>query len=653
MKKTMSLLAGLLCVGSMAAPVLALTATQAGAADATPVTGQVEICKALTAPPAGININTTATFVFTVSNDAGAITVDVPAGSCSGAITVTDPGSAVITETGYLSPAGAFVAIAPTFSVTSITELPGQSYLVTPTAATLAAGTATVNLAAGQVDAVTFTNAVNTGYVEVCKQAAAGSGLTGSFGFALSGPDAFSTSATVAVGSCSLPILVPAGPLAISESGTNLYVTGIAATFNGTGNALVTSNLVAGTATVTVNASTNVSNQTDVTYTNNVVSLKVCKVWDGATIPTTQFPFTEAVVSGAAGPNTAPAAFSLTAGTAAAPICSNPVAYRPGTVVSVTEGIVQGTKVESISAVGAESTVTGSLSLPNRTESFTVGNPTTGTGTTDEAIITFVDEVAAPGQLKICKLAGTTPGAPVVPASGVFSFTVTQAGSTAVLATANVPLGACVIVVNSTNGGLFAFNQNLTITETGTPSNVASAITVIPTNVTVLEGGVSTTSNEVAESAINLGTVGNNASANVLVSEGVTTEVDFTNVDPPVVVTSPGGVTVTNPGGPNAGLTTAPTAALATQVAATIPALVASSKGSMPTITSSITLTSAQRKALLKKDNKALVNVQSAITKWTKTAAHTKGLLHKTAEHRLLQLKSEAKVLNSEIKVLK
>jgi hypothetical protein len=443
-------------------------------------------------------------------------------------------------------------------------------------------------------------------------------------------------------------------------------VTGIAATFNGIGNALTASSLVAGTATVTVDASASVSNQTDITYTNNVVSLKVCKVWSGATIPTTLFPFTEAVVSGAAGPNTAPAAFSLAAGTAAAPICSNPVAYRPGTVVSVTEGIVQGTKVLGITDVGAESPVSGSLSLPNRTESFTVGNPTTGTGTTDEAIITFTDEVAAPGQLKICKLGGTTlngatvPG-PVVPASGVFSFTITQAGSSAVLATANVPLGACVIVVNSSNGGLFAFNQNLTITETGTPMNVATAITVIPTNVTVLEGTppVPTMTNEVAESAMNLGTgPDTNASANVLISEGSasgsTTEVDFTNVDPPVVVTSPGGVTVSNPGGPNAGLTTAPTAALATQVAATIPALVASAKGSLvPTITSSITLTSAQRKALLKKDTKALVNVKSAITKWTKTVAHTTGLLHKTAEHRLLQLKSEAKVLNSEIKVLK
>jgi hypothetical protein len=570
------------------------------------------------------------------------------------AVTSASGNPVTITETGYYVGTH-FFALSPTFSVTSVTELPGQTYLVTPTAASLAAGTAQVNLAAGQVDAVTFTNAVNTGYVEVCKQAAATSGLTGSYGFALAGPAGFSTTATVAVGSCSLPILVPAGTLAVSESGTNLYVTGIAATFNGTGNAIVSpgASLVAGTVSVSVVASANVSNQTDVTYTNNVVSLKVCKVWSGDTIPTTQFPFTEAVVSGVAGPDTAPAAFSLTAGTAAAPICSNPVAYRPGTVVSVTEGIVQGTKFLGISDVGAETPVVGSLSLPNRTESFTVGNLTTGSSTTDEAIITFTDEVAAPGQLKICKLAGTTPGGPVVPASGVFSFTVTQAGSSAVLATANVPLGACVIVVNSTNNGLFAFNQNLTITETGTPSNVASAITVIPTNVTILEGGVSTTTNEVAESAINLGTVGNNASANVLVSEGVTTEVDFTNVDPPVVVTSPTGVTVSNPGGTNAGLTTAPTAALATQVAASIPALVSSAKGSMPTITSSITLTSAQRKALLKKDNKALVNVKSAITKWTKTAAHTKGLLHKTAEHRLLQLKSEAKVLQSEIKVLK
>jgi hypothetical protein len=352
------------------------------------------------------------------------------------------------------------------------------------------------------------------------------------------------------------------------------------------------------------------------------------------------------------------------AGTVTSPICSNPVAYAPGTVVSITEGPVAGTKAGSITAVGAATQ--GTTSLANATTSITVGNPTSGSGTTDEAIVTFVDVPAAPGQLKICKIAGTTPGPPVQPnPQNLYSFTVAAASAPKVaLATAQVSPGACVVVGGA--GGtqiLFPYNSDLLVTETGTPGNIASAVSAVPTNVMELVNGVSTATSQLTAPPAGMTGVGGttaantSASANIWISEALTTEVDFTNVDPPVVITNPTGVTVADPGGAEAGTTTAPNAAIATSVAAQVSALVNTKAGAIttlsPTITKSIVLTSAQRKALLKKDNKTLANVKAAITKWTATAAHTKGLLHKTAEHRLLQLKSEAKVLNSEIKLLK
>ena len=58
----------------------------------------------------------------------------------------------------------------------------------------------------------------------------------------------------------------------------NLFVTNIAADLNGNpaNGELVSSNLVTGTAVSTVLKSSDVSTQTDVWYTDNVVALKVC-----------------------------------------------------------------------------------------------------------------------------------------------------------------------------------------------------------------------------------------------------------------------------------------------------------------------------------------------------------------------------------------
>ncbi|MHB1597980.1 MAG: hypothetical protein ACYCXY_03635, partial [Acidimicrobiales bacterium] len=335
--------------GTALAASFLVAPTVASAADTSTGNGYVEICKTFATPP--IAMDTTASFTFHISGLSSATTV--AAGTCSGEISVS-AGSHTITET-----PGSW------YQVGSISELPGQSYL---TSSNLATGTATVMVTAGtSVDTVSYVNDPVTGYLEVCKQAAAGSGLTGSYSFDVTGADGYTSSTTVPVGACSNPAMqVPAGQVTVTEGGTNLYVTGIVATLNGSGNELVGApDLTNGTATATVVASANASTQTDVTYTNDVVALKVCKVWDASNGvepggSATMFPFTFSA-SGAAGPNTAAGPVSLQAGTWDNPICSDPVSYRPGTTVSITEGIVAGTKVESMGATGAESVVPGSV----------------------------------------------------------------------------------------------------------------------------------------------------------------------------------------------------------------------------------------------------------------------------------------------------
>jgi hypothetical protein len=452
------------------------------------------------------------------------------------------PGNATITE-----------AVAPWYSVTSITQLPGQSYINTgtinltnkPTTGTpaLPAQSVQVAVASGSaVDAITYNDAIVTGYVEVCKATPTGSGLTGTFGFTLSSnlsSGAFATAkfagtASATVGACSSPILVPAGTITTTENGTNLYVTSITADFNGVpaNNALVpTPNLVTGTATANVNASADVSSQTDVYYTDNVVALKVCKLWSPSTAtgPAGQlytFTVTPGVNPAGQGPVPAPYTVSIQVNQ-----CSTPVAYAPGTPVAVSEGVVPGTKVFDIETTGSASTVlTPATSLINRTTNIIMGNSVLGTTSTNEALVTYTNEIAAPGTLKVCKVAGTG----LAPLGTTFNFTVVNGATTYNVA---VPLGQCDFVVDSTGTPvLFPFNTTLLVTEAASTGNLAQAITVVPNPDVTESRGVTT---ELSKTNQNLGVISGASSANVTISENVVTEATWADIDPPIV-TNPG-----------------------------------------------------------------------------------------------------------------
>jgi hypothetical protein len=681
MRGTRTLL-GVLVGSAMAVPILAATGGTISGASVSPTNGAIKICKTFVNATPALTVPTIPNATFVITEDgftSGTVSVPVVPGTTQCALPVDVPsgtGPAVVTE------ADGFPGSSTNLTAVVQTEPVGTSLA----ASSLTAGTATVNTANGIIDVVNFTNTLRPGYVEVCKSTPSTSGLTGPFTFTLTGNDGFTAQATATLGSgvtnaCSSPIEVPAGPVKAQENGTNLNVIAISATINGATTAAVNGpNLVAANATYTVLPSDIVTKgvaipfnpQTDITFTDNVVGLEICKVFNndvngaGGSLATASYPFT---VTPAAGSVAGPAAgftVSLKPGT-----CSNPVNFRAGTQVTITEGPVAGTKVQSIVTDGlGESNVSGSPSALNATTTIIIGTPVTGSSAVvpaDEAIVTFTNQVADSGQLKICKLAGTIPGPPI---GTVFSFTVSGTSVTTL-----VNLGQCAIVGGSTTPVLFPFNSVQTITEAGSAGNNASAVSVVPTFVNENVGGVATPTTELAAGPttglLSQGAaLGANATAQVIISEGsgthqnvsgsTTTEVAFTNVDPPAPGTPV--VTVNNPGF-NAGTTTGPLGSVSTvatgigSVLISTPTFSASSssvvQGIAPTTAAPQTLTAAQKKALLKSENKKLANVKAAITKEYKLIKTATGKALKADHKRLTQLKNEQKLLNMEIQLLK
>jgi hypothetical protein len=505
-----------LIASSVAAMVLAATPSLAGAQVAT---GYIEICKTFTAGAPSFQ----GTFNYNIKAGDVSTTATIKANQ-GGPQQCTSPiqlpaGTATVTEVS-----------APWFKVASITANQGDPGTVTGSTAT---GTATMTVIAGdqsKTNIVQYTNDPVVGTVEVCKAAAANSpSLTGTYTFNVTSTDAgvhvfdpttgafdlpYTTTASATITSnglaCSGPLTVPAGTIQTVEPGTT-NVTAITAASNGK-NELISSNLATGTASATVLAG-DTTNQTIVTYTDAISTVKLCKAWNGATVPTTSFPFA-VTSSGPAGPTAVTGSLGLTAGN-----CQILGNVRAGTQVNITEGVVPGTKVASIGAVPATNSqgispiVPGTLSLPNRTVSVIAG--------AGETTVTFTDEPAADGALKICV-------APTAnPATGSVPFTVNGTQ------TINVNLSSSAVQC-TLDPMTFSFNSAVTVAGGTLPPTDAFTGTpmVVPTNVEVLEGGVPTATNQLSLAASTA------SSATVLMSEGIVTEVTFT-VDPPAAATAP------------------------------------------------------------------------------------------------------------------
>jgi hypothetical protein len=415
-----------------------------------PTTGFLQICKV-----AGGGVTVGTNFTFSV---AGTL-VNVPAGLAPGGYCnpplVVPAGPTLITET------------LPTGTVlTGVSTLPSGSLV----SSNLGAGTATVTVNAGGTTTATFIDTVQppptTGFLQICKVAGAGIVVGTNFTFSVAGTPVIVPAGPPPGGYCSVAMVMPSGSALITETvpaGTAL--TSVSTLPSGS---LVSSNLAAGTANVTVNA----GGQTIVTFLNTSPTglLKICKI-AGTGVPVGgMFTF---VVAGAG--------LTVPAGTAPG-TCSQALVFPIGTAVPITETVSSGTVLSAISVVPAGAG--SNINVSGRSVTATIG-----AGETD---VYFTNTAGGVGLLKVCKVAGTG----VAPLT-MFGFVMNGAGFT-------VPAGYCV------SRGTFPVGTPVTITENLSSTTAVSAIGVVPAS---------------AAGTVNV----SSRSATVTVAVG-TTEVTFTNV---------------------------------------------------------------------------------------------------------------------------
>jgi len=380
--------------------------------------------------------------------------------------------------------------------------------------------------------------------------------------------------------------------------------------------------------------------------------------------------------------------------------------FRAGTIVNATEGIVPGTKVAAITdtlatannaeqmltgpgLTGAVETVVSSAQLVARSITYVLGTPANGAGVMpgNEVQSVFTNVAADPGQVKVCKIAGTP--APIGPSftfsySGL-AYTSVDAGGHGVgpVITATgaitVPVGQCVLIgATSLNGFTpFLFNGNVTVTEAASTGNAVSGIATTEGFVSENVVGVPVLTTEPVLSGVNLTT---GASA-VTVSETAQTQLNYTDVDPPLVATGgSGGSTPVATGGSGAGSSspstgssspsTAPssTPVIPTSVVsstagtitvpvspiAVIAPVIATTTGSAVTPVITVkTLTAKQKAAELKAFSKTLAKVKAAIVNENKLITTAHGSARAADVRRLHALQLEQRLLNKEIRALK
>jgi hypothetical protein len=280
-----------------------------------------------------------------------------------------------------------------------------------------------------------------TGTIEICK--AANNGMAGrTFQFSLNG----GAPIAVAGGACSAPIVAPAGNATVVEAATNdTQVTAVRSS------RLVSQNLATGNASVLVKAGTTPANETVVTFVNHLLpalGLKVCKAADPTALALVGdlFSFTE---------NGGPA-FSVAAGTVAAPTCGPLTKYAPGTDVNVGELSTTMTKVSAITVSDNRGT---NVNLNQGTVTATVGAGVT--------IVTYTNAftpIVQTGFIEVCKKAH----GPFV--LGNFRFTIT-AGK--FRARPTVEVGQCTPAIEVPAGPV-------TVTEAASAHYVVSSIQTLP-----------------------------------------------------------------------------------------------------------------------------------------------------------------------------
>jgi hypothetical protein len=381
--------------------------------------GYLEVCKrsATTNPVSG-------PFRFLID---GTTPVVVNTGGCSAPIQVTAGNHTVVEENTAWT------------EVTSIVTIP-QDRL---NSSNLAARTASVAVPPGDISnttTVAYTDRAVTGTLEVCKSAQAGSGATGNATFTVTGPMGFSRTLTVPVGACSASFDVPAGDQTrVTETGPGaVNLVGVSTVRAGD---LLESDLLRAIVRLRIRAG-GVDQETIATFVNSTSRLKICKVAGAPSLNGTIYSFTANGDTVTAVAQPAPGGCVLV-----------DRAFAGGTRVDIQEGIVPGTAVTDIS-VSNNRAVPGSTSLGDRKVSVILGS--------GETVVTYTNQPAAPGLLKVCKNAGAG-----VTLGRVFHFSVNGTGL-------DVPAGYCAIA------GSFPFNSTATVTEDAVAGLAVNAESVLP-----------------------------------------------------------------------------------------------------------------------------------------------------------------------------
>jgi len=372
--------AGLLISSDLAAGTVTVAVNPGGQTIATfvntipppPVTGFLQICKI-----AGSGVTLGTNFVFDVAGTPVTVAAGPSSpGSCSAPLTLP-AGQVLITET---LPIGT--------SMTAVSTLPSVGLL---TASNLAAGTATVTVIAGLQTIVTFTDSVTptTGFLRICKVAGSGIVQGTIYSFSVADIQVTARAGSAPQGFCSNPVNLPAGPVLVTETlPIGVQLTAVSTTPS---ELLVSSNLPAGQATVTVTA----GGETIVRFENARVPvpstgfLQICKVAGAGIATGTNFIF---MVDGT--PVTVPA------GSPPGGACSAAFVKSAGPV-NVTETLLSGTVLTAVATTPRGLLLNSNLAAGTATVLVQNGGQT---------IVTFVDAIPggppATGFLQICKVAG-------------------------------------------------------------------------------------------------------------------------------------------------------------------------------------------------------------------------------------------------------
>ena len=391
----------------------------------------------------------------------------VPVGACSGPIPVsaTAPASSiVITENA--TPGGGVGVNAITATGYNPLTLQNEDRLDLSNPPNLAARQAAVLIVPGGIATqtiVTFTNyAVPHGVLEVCKDAAPGTSVNGTFQFTVSG-STFSTASnplSVPAGACSGPVLVQAGAVTITELPTAGYqLVGVQTLpFD----RLMSTNLPGGIAVVNVLAG-DVGSETVARFTNSPATgqLKLCKIGGTGVVQGQNFNIsvnglTYAVPAGPASQG----GFCILAG-----------AFPVGLPVVVTEAP---SPTNAYQLINITVNPPGASSQPPNLATGTVVL-TTGPGFTEVTYTNIAPTTGNTGQIKICKVAGDQK------VSGtMFKFDLSVPGSTQTYPSVFVPAGPapggyCVVEAST-----FPIGTHVTVTEAPQTGTRVTAIAVTP-----------------------------------------------------------------------------------------------------------------------------------------------------------------------------